>query len=194
MDWVPLVAVITTGFVAVASLGVNWLMQRSNHKHTSTLEFEKRTWETKSAALLNLIGVCQSVLDAIAADPNRERSHTQYAVHQVFDGAAYRLETPELIAYASEQVRDEVSKLQAVVSSVERKRGEMDVVTDSYNFAPEYFGFDEDDPMFEFHPEYMRQEEELTRRLGELTGINLDEVSTLCASIIQYARDDLRGK
>lgn len=194
MDWISLAAVITTGVVAVATFAFNWLMRRGDHKHTSALEFEKRIWETKSAALLNLIGVCQSVLDAIAADPDREQSHKQYEAFRVFAKADYRIEAPEIIAYASEQVREAVSDLQKVASSVERKHDEMDAVIGLYNFAPEYFGFDEDDPLFEFHPEYLRQVEELTRKLGETSGIDLDNVCDLCARIIGHARTDLRGK
>ncbi|MFV8245674.1 hypothetical protein [Mycolicibacterium peregrinum] len=55
MDWTAIVSVSSSAAVALTTLVVNALSKRGDRQHASTLEFEKRVWETKSAALLDLI-------------------------------------------------------------------------------------------------------------------------------------------
>ncbi|MGB3482463.1 MAG: hypothetical protein WBB07_09655 [Mycobacterium sp.] len=191
MDWVALASVISSGVVAVATLVANGLMRRGDRKHTSSLEFEKRVWEKKSTALLDLISHSQAILHAIDRDADPEPRRQQFAVLQTFHQLSFRLEAPELIAYASPASKTAVSKLQQVMSRVQRTSNERKMVAENYALTPDHFGVDEDE--FEHLPVVRAQEIELERRLGELSGIDLDSVRKLCIEIIDHSRTDLRG-
>jgi hypothetical protein len=192
MDWVALASVISSGAVAVATLVANGLMRRGDRKHTSSLEFEKRVWEKKSTALLDLISHCQAILQTLDHDAaDLESQRQQFAVLQTFHQVNFRLEAPELIAYASPAVKAAVSQLQQVVTRVQRTSDERQMVTEDYALTPDYLGVDEDE--FEHLTVARTREIELERRLGELSGIDLDSVRELCVKIIGHSRADLRG-
>ena len=98
MDAVAIVSVAISGGVALATLVFNWLMRRGDREHTSSLEFEKRVWERKSTALLDLVAQCQAILEAIARDAgDLDTAHRQFAVLQTFHQVHFRLEAPELV-------------------------------------------------------------------------------------------------
>lgn len=136
MGWLPVAAVVFPNVVAFTALVTTALTRRGDRQHASSLEFEKRLWEKKSTALLDLINLCQNIIDDIDAEPDRENAHIQFSVLRAFENADYRANTPELIAYASPAVKAVASDLQQVMTNVQRLRADMDIVTDDYTVRP----------------------------------------------------------
>ena len=96
--------------VAVLTVGINALTKRGDRKHATSLEFEKRGWETKSVALLSLIGKCESIRSAV--DPDHDNELNQAAIFRQFDkDDYYALRSAELIAYAAKTVNEPVERL-----------------------------------------------------------------------------------
>jgi hypothetical protein len=61
VDWLAFASVVSSATVATATIAVNALSKRGDRKHASELDFEKRSWDLKSAALLELVGVCVEI-------------------------------------------------------------------------------------------------------------------------------------
>ena len=61
MDWIALASVLTTGTVAVVTVVSNALTKRGDRKHAAALDYEQRVWESKRAALVEVIGACEAI-------------------------------------------------------------------------------------------------------------------------------------
>ena len=107
MDWIALASVISSAIVAALTLVFNAATKRGDRKHATSLEFEKRVWETKSTALLTLIGMCDSIRSAIRADTDTERNQAE--IFKEFDKNYFRLSRAELLAYAAKSVNEPVN-------------------------------------------------------------------------------------
>lgn len=67
VDVIALASVISSATVATATIVINAATKRGDRKHASTLDFEKRSWDLKSAALLDVVGVCVEIRRRVPA-------------------------------------------------------------------------------------------------------------------------------
>jgi hypothetical protein len=115
MDWIALASVVSSGVVAVLTLVINALTKRGDRKHAASLDFEKRVWEVKNSALLNLITKCESIRSAIRLAEGRDAKGQQAAVYREFEHIRFRLTSAELTAYAAESVNAPVEQLNSLM-------------------------------------------------------------------------------
>lgn len=193
MDVVALASVISSGGVAVVTLVVNALMRRGDRKHASSLEFEKRVWERKSAATFDLITRCRDISKAAGdADDGgaEDLNQLRCRVLQTFE-EHIRIEVPELIAFGSVPLNDAVARLQKVADAALRSDAIFYLLDLSELRKAKEAAVDSQD--FDVAAATRNEEKELQRRVGELSNIDLDAVRHLCARAIDLARADLRG-
>lgn len=82
VDWIAFASVVSSAVVATATVVVNALSKRGDRKHASGLDFEKRSWELKSAALLEVVGACVQ-MDRVTGGPDPQPSLATYEITSV---------------------------------------------------------------------------------------------------------------
>ena len=190
MDWIALASVISSGLIAALSIITNAVTKRGDRKHAMSLEFEKRGWETKSAALLSLIGKCKSIRSAV--DPDQDNERNQAAIFRRFDKHYYDgLSSPELIAYAAKSVNEPVERLYRMM----QQSRSVDALI-YFHRLPDIIQEKEDAmdrqdvPAAATHRDH---EVETLKLVGRTSGIDVASVESLCNTIIEQAQKDLRG-
>jgi hypothetical protein len=168
------------------------------------LDFEKRVWEAKSAALVEIITKCQRLKDATDVDPpsgpspsdtNRE-SRRRMMVLLEFDAIGidlYGEVGSNLLAYADESVNvpfatlskllsHEYTQVLRQVTNFEDLREEMDDFIESENGSGQRFD------------ELREAIDEAELRLGNESTLDVKKVEKLCSKILDAARKNLRGE
>lgn len=201
-DWVALAGIASTALVAVAAQVGTALTKRVDRKQAFQLDFDKRVWEAKSAALVSVIAKCQRLKDATDVDPpggpsprdtNRE-ARRKLLVIQEFDAIGLDLyggTGADLLAYADESVRKPFAELSKLISHEYVQQMERLVEIESIKRAKES-AVDEAD--FDVSASLRQQEVKAEIALGNASTLEVDALAKLCDQILEAARKDLRGK
>ncbi|MCV7064993.1 hypothetical protein H7H51_03420 [Mycolicibacterium farcinogenes] len=189
MDWTAIVSVSSSAAVALTTLVVNALSKRGDRQHASTLEFEKRVWETKSTALLDLISKCEKLRSSMRESDSNERQ--QAAVLSMFVRSTMVLSSAELLAYAAKAVNDPAEELQRIFYRAMETEAFLMVIDLNEAQQTKESAIDELD--FDKAAAARKKERELLAAVGLHSGINVPAVKRLCHQIIAEARRDLRG-
>lgn len=201
VDWVALAGIGSTAAVGLGAQLGTALTKRGDRKHASQLDFDKRVWEAKSAALVSVIAKCERLRDAVDVDPPGGRSPVDQSrdarrrqlVLTTFDRIGLGLQSgdgADLLAYASKPVTEKVAKLTKLLSyeyvqqldyidTLGDVRVEIESAIDNQNF--------------ELAAALRQREREIQTSLGNVSNLDVDAVKKLCDEIIAAARKDLRG-
>jgi hypothetical protein len=190
MDWIALASVVSSAVVAILTLVINALTKRGDRKHAASLDFEKRVWETKSGALLNLITKCESIRSAIRLTEVRGAESQRTAVYGVFDGNHFRLTSAELTAYAAGSVNAPVEQLHSLMQQANRTLAGIFFARLQEIRKAEEEALENAD--FEAAGNLHDDEVETEKEVGQKSGIDVAAVDVLCSRIIGQARKDLR--
>lgn len=193
-----------TAFGAFTTQAFNAWTKRGDRKHASQLDFEKRVWEAKSAALVEVIAKCQRLKDAADVDPpggpspsdtGRDgRRRVQVLMEfgaigrDLYGGAG-----ASLLAYADQSVTKPVAALSKLLSHeytkvisqagyLEYLQEELESIIDGGGGSAKYFD------------ELQESIGEAEVRLGGESTLDVEEVEKLCSEILQAARKNLRGE
>ncbi|QZH60296.1 hypothetical protein K1X22_00155 [Mycolicibacterium farcinogenes] len=190
MDWPAVVSVSSSAAVALTTLVVNALSKRGDRQHATTLEFEKRVWESKSSALLELIAKCESLRSNV--DGNYPLEQQQALAFKTFvRSSKINIQNAELLAYAAKAVTDPVEELQRllyrtletdaifILTSIDHAREKKEAAIDEHDFDKA--------------AAIRATEVESLSALGRESGLDVHEMKRLCDKIIAEARRDLRG-
>lgn len=116
MDTVALVSVIGSSSLALGSLVVGYLNSKEQRKHEASLAFESRAWERKSDALFRAIRAARAVCDSFKLDGDVARVDS---LRQIEALRAELIDVlPVIEAYGSEQARDSLHRVRAVLGEV----------------------------------------------------------------------------
>ncbi|BBX06931.1 hypothetical protein [Mycolicibacterium aichiense] len=203
-DWVAIAGISGTAFVAITSQAVNALMKRGDRKHESQLDFEKRVWEAKSAALVEIVTKCQRLKDAADVDPpggpspsdTRRDGRRRVQVLMEFGAIGrdlYGGAGASLLAYADQSVTKPVAALSKLLSHEHTKvisqagyleylQEELESMIDSGGGSAKRFD------------ELQEEIDDAEVRIGSESTLNVDEVEKLCSEILGAARRNLRGE
>lgn len=202
VDWIAFASVVSSGTVALATLVVNAATKRGDRQHAAALDYEKRVWEAKSAALIEVIGACEAIIAALrfvetASEPlktlvERGKLWRAYAFEAILDhqddltGNA----SAALAAYSSEPLRAAMGDLRALTDAVLSHGG-------SYEFARKEIELKrtaalERQDMVEVVDAW-REGEKQAAELSQRLRFERDELRELCERVIEAARQDLRG-
>jgi hypothetical protein len=190
MDWIALASVVSSAAVAILTLVINALTKRGDRKHAASLDFEKRVWETKSGALLDLIAKCESIRSAIRLAEVRGAESQRAAVYGVFDDNHFRLTSAELTAYAAGSVNAPVEQLHSLMQQAYRTFAGIYFARLQASRKAEEEALDNAD--FEAAGIHHDDEVENERLVARESGIDVAAVDVLCSRIIAQARKDLR--
>jgi hypothetical protein len=203
-DWVALAGIGGTAFGAFTTQAFTAWTKRGDRKHTSQLDFEKRIWEAKSAALVEIIAKCQRLKDATDVDPpggpspsdTHREGRRRTLVLMEFDAIGIDLYGgvgANLLAYADKSVNKPVATLSKLLSheysqvmgqvkNLEELREEMDAVLADGGVSMRRFD------------ELQADLNEAEKRLGNESTLDVDKVEKLCSEILNAARKNLRGE
>jgi hypothetical protein len=197
-DWIAMVGILSTAGVAISTHVIAAAMRRGDRNHEAALEYEKRAWEAKNTALIDLIAKSSELRRACQSERGAgQRTHQElvdllWAYDDVRDGFTQ----PALLAYASEPVRSLVEELAAILSPLYQRDSwfQLETVRDirkaqkAKEAAIEAQDFEQ--------AAAMRDSEKRAWRSfkAEELDIDLDTVEALCTKILMTARNDLRGK
>jgi hypothetical protein len=187
-----LASVISSGVVAVVTLVVNAMMKRGDRKHTTSLEFDKRVRDAKSAALLALIEKCTVIRRAIRDSEKHGVTYQQAAVYNAFREYYFVPGEPALTAYAAPSVNaliDEFNQLMLqsmstdallYVGRIPELRRQIEAAIDQQDFSKA--------------ATHRGEEVETMHAMGKLSGIDVAAVNALCDKLIATAQRDLCGQ
>jgi hypothetical protein len=194
MDGVALASVISSASVAALTLTINAAGKRGDRKHVTNLEFQKRVWDTKSAALLSLIKTCEAI-NAAVTDPDADRETRQAAVWWRFHDVAFTKHTPELVAYASKTLNSRAWNLEREMQRASKTNALYLSMTNDAAIHDARRAKEEaiDRADFDAAARHRDEEKQYTRTLGAESGIDLDMVYRLCIDAVAEAREDLRS-
>jgi hypothetical protein len=203
LDWVALAGIGGTAFGSFTTQALNAWTKRGDRKHTSQLDFEKRIWEAKSAALVEIIAKCQQLKDATDVDPpgGPEPLDTDRAgrrrrlVLLEFDAIGLDLYGgvgANLLAYADKSVTQPVATLSKLLSyeytrvaiqvvRVQHLQEEIDEFVSGGGGSGKRFD------------ELQAELGEAEMHLGNDSALDVDKVAKLCREILEAARKNLRG-
>ncbi|WP_374159101.1 hypothetical protein ACEWX3_07715 [Mycobacterium sp. G7A2] len=193
MDWIALAAVLSSGLVAVASLIINALTKRGDREHASTLEFEKRVWESKSDALVRLIGACEIIRLASRRTVGQDVEIRQYTVVEAVIEVWPNLDMSSLLAYAVDIVTSKAKMLEGIHAGF-RRMPELLIQRERLSDIQEKKEAAIAQKQFEVAADWRQKEVGVAREIGRLSAIDVEAVDRLCAEIVDLARKDLRGK
>lgn len=203
-DWVAIAGIAGTAFGAFTTQAFNAWTKRGDRKHASQLDFEKRVWEAKSAALVEIITKCQRLKDATDVDPpggpspsdTTRESRRRMLVLLEFDAIdidLYGGVGSNLLAYADESVNVPVATLSKLLSheyahvmrqvtNLDELREEMDEFIAGEGGSGKRFD------------ELRNAIDEAELRLGNESTLDVNKVEKLCSEILHAARKNLRGE
>lgn len=103
------VSVVSSGLVALGTLGANFIGGERQRRHDADLNFEMRVWERKSEALFTVIERCRLVTDSdIPLTDGNRKFHALY-LSKMLDALNGTRSTVE--AFASSRCREELAGL-----------------------------------------------------------------------------------
>lgn len=202
-DWVALAGIASTALVAVAAQVGTALTTRGDRKHTSQLDFEKRVWEAKSAALVSVIAKCQRLKDAtelhpsdvpVSADPfnivdpsRKFKTMREIAAlgPDLYDGIG-----ADLLAYADESVTKPFAELSKLIR---HKYAEIWISLEFVDLHAKARGEAKqrgDDKAVVAH---LSKQIAAETKAGRKSDLDVDALVDLCDRILYAARKDLRG-
>ncbi|MGV0804812.1 hypothetical protein [Mycolicibacterium setense] len=190
MDWTAIVSVSSSAAVAVVTLVANALSKRGDRQHATTLEFEKRVWEAKSGALLDLIAKCEMLRSSMRASDSYERQQAE-VLRTYVRGRNMTLPSAELLAYAAKAVNDPAEELQRILAHAMETEAFLTLIDLDEARQAKETAIDERD--FSKAAAIRARELELLTAVGLHSGINVPVVKQLCDRVIGEARRDLRG-
>lgn len=203
VDWVALAGIGGTLFGAVITQAFNAWTSRQDRKHSSSLEFEKRVWESKSAALVEIIAKCQRLLDAADVDPpsgpsssdssreSQRRRAVLLAVNEI-GMDLYGGMGGSLLAYGHESVIKPVATLSKFLSHEYMQVIRQVKVVEAIQERVSEFIDGGGGTAGEFY-QIMSDLERAEADLGDLSTLDVSRVEKLCIEIRDAARKDLRG-
>lgn len=197
MDTVAITSVVSSASVALATLASNAWLKRGDRKHERTLDREGRVWEAKSAALIAVISMCNRLLgfcefdwsqdgDDVSTAAVRRCVAVLKAVEQMWSNMP--VDSPELIAYASESVRRPASLLSKIVH--DQMREQYSNLIDLQELREQKESAVDREDMHAAAE--LRDRERMTEvMIAGTATLSVDEVQRLCRTIINAARRDL---
>ncbi len=208
---VPVTSVVVTGGVAIWSKIIDARSKREDRQHARALEYESRVWQAKNDALRRIISasravkrwteIYQSQLDPADMVYNRARLAQQLGRFKNEIGGEDGVS--EIVAYASEPVRDAVDEMFSLIE--ERLRSHRVALftlnnTDTQLELLRLAARDQDggpvtDPMNRLQEHAALQERQSTA-IAKLEAVEIDvgTVAKLCDRIIDVARQDIQGR
>lgn len=198
-DWVALAGIASTAFVAVAAQVGTAATKRGDRKHASQLDFNKRVWDSKSAALVSVITQCQFLKDAADVDlpdirstyrdPRRRRGSVVMACEEL--GNLYDGIGADLLAFADKSVAKPFAEVSKLVNR-ERSQHHSLLLRIQRRKTEEAQAVDEMDS--EASNRFRNFEAAAQSVLGDASTLDVDALVKLCDQTIDAARKDLRGK
>lgn len=192
MDAVALASVVSTGITAVATILVTAATKRGDRKHMTVLEFDRRAWETKSQALIAVIGRCHAIrAHAIASAPD---DTTQAGIGQrtweILELGARLQSEASLVAYAHNSVITRLDELYAILNRSYQQCFyeivEVDIHKKDKEDAIEKGQFGAAATIYD-------SQKAAHAKLGAAANLDFEDIAERAQLVVTAARRDLRG-